>query len=108
MKLSAVSILFILISLDYITGVIVALYEKKANSTIGRKGIFRKVGIIICIFMCELIDLTNLKGFDPLLPMITLFFICNESLSILENLNKLNVPIPSTLANFLKNNKRND
>lgn len=109
MNLSEVSILLIFIMLDYLTGVCVAIYEKQVNSAIGRKGIFNKVGIMICIVICRLIDTLQITGFSPILPIVTLFFILNECFSILENLNRLNVPIPeviiSTLKNFQRKNK---
>ena len=103
MKLSEVSILFIFIILDYLTGVCVAIYEKQVNSAIGRKGISNKVGIIICVVVCKLIDTLQIAGFSPILPIVSLFFILNECFSILENLSRLNVPIPEILTSMLKN-----
>lgn len=105
MKLSPETILLSLIALDYLTGVLVAISERQLNSTIGRKGIFSKVGIIICVVVCKLIDLLQISEFTPLLPLVSVFFILNECLSILENLNKLNVPIPKPLLSTLKNFK---
>lgn len=102
MKLSEISILLIFIGLDYLTGVCVAISKKQINSSIGRKGIFTKVGIIICIAVCKLIDMLQITGFSPILPIVTLFFTVNESFSILENLKKLNVPIPSVITSLLK------
>lgn len=103
MSLSEVSVLLIFIMLDYLTGVCVAIYEKQVNSAIGRKGIFNKVGIMICVVVCKLIDTLQIAGFSPILPIVTLFFILNECFSILENLNRLNVPIPEVLTATLKN-----
>lgn len=103
MKLSEEAVLLAFILLDYLTGVFVAIYEKQLNSTIGRKGIFTKVGVILCIVLCKLIDMLQISGFTPLLPLVSLFFILNESFSILENLDRLNVPIPEVLTSTLKN-----
>lgn len=103
MKLSEEAVLLAFILLDYLTGVFVAIYEKQLNSTIGRKGIFTKVGVILCVVLCKLIDMLQISGFTPLLPLVSLFFILNESFSILENLNRLNVPIPEVLTSTLKN-----
>lgn len=105
MELSSESILLIFILLDYLTGVLVAINEKQLNSSIGRKGIFSKVGILICVVICKLIDMLEIAGFTPLLPLVALFFILNESFSILENLSCLNVPIPKALLSTLKNFK---
>lgn len=105
MNLSATSILLILILLDYLTGVLVAILERKINSTIGRKGIINKIGIIMCILLCRLIDLSGIIGSEHILPIVSFFFIMNESFSIMENLKQLNVPIPDFLATKLDNLK---
>ncbi len=105
MNLSATSILLILILLDYLTGVLVAILERKNNSTIGRKGIINKIGIIMCILLCRLIDLSGIIGSEHILPIVSFFFIMNESFSIMENLKQLNVPIPDFLATKLDNLK---
>ena len=106
MLLSEEAVLLAFILLDYLTGVLVAIYEKKLNSTVGRKGIFTKEGIILCVVLCKLIDILQIDGFTPLLPLVSLFFILNESFSILENLSLLNVPIPESLTSTLKNFKK--
>lgn len=102
MRISEVTLLFIFLFLDYLTGVLVAIMEKKINSTIGRKGIFNKVGILICVILCKMIDLLEIDGLTSLVPLVSFFFVLNESFSILENLSKLNVPVPSFLIASLK------
>ena len=78
MNLLEVRVLLIFIFLDYFTGVLVAISEKKLNSTIGRRGIFNKVGVMICVVICKLIDTLQIVGFAPMLPIVALFFILNE------------------------------
>ena len=102
MRISEVTLLFIFLFLDYLTGVLVAIMEKKINSTIGRKGIFNKVGILICVILCNMIDLLEIDGLTSLVQLVSFFFVLNESFSILENLSKLNVPVPSFLISSLK------
>lgn len=102
MRLSEITVLFVFLFLDYLTGVLVAVMEKKVNSAVGIKGIFNKVGIILCVIFCKMIDLLKIEGLSPLVPFVSFFFILNESFSILENLNKLNVPIPSFLISILE------
>lgn len=102
MDFSTISVLFVMIFLDYVTGIIVAVYEKKVNSTIGRKGIFMKFGIMVCVVLCAVIDAVHLEGLAPLVPMVSLFFMLNEAFSILENLGRLSVPIPKFLTETLK------
>lgn len=90
-------ILLLLIVIDYLSGVLVALYEKKLRSSIGRKGILRKFGIIMCVVFCILIDSLQISGIPELEDLIILFFTINESISILENLSKIGVPLPGFL-----------
>ena len=106
MNLSSTSILLMLLLLDYLTGVLVAVLEKKISSTIGRKGIINKIGIIMCILLCRLIDLSGIIGSEHILPIVSFFFIMNESFSIMENLKRLNVPIPDFLTTKLDNLKK--
>ena len=47
-------------------------------------------------------------GSNQILPMVSFFFIMNESFSILENLKRLNVPIPEFLLVRLNNVKTKD
>lgn len=103
-NISEVSVLIYLLLADYITGVSVAFIEKKLKSSIGKKGIFEKFGIIMCVFVCSLIDSLNLSD-TQIQPLVVLFFIVNESISIFENLGKLNVPIPSFLTSRLNDLK---
>lgn len=99
------TILILLIALDYITGVGVAFFEKKVSSSIGRKGIFQKCGIVMCVVLCALIDSLNLCEGTQIQPVVVLFFIVNECFSIIENLGKLNVPIPTILLSCLESIK---
>lgn len=96
-----ISILFYLLLADYITGVCVAFVEKKVKSSIGRKGIFEKFGIVMCVFVCTLIDSLGIISVQ-MQPLVVLFFIANESLSIFENLGRLNVPLPKFLTESLR------
>lgn len=97
-------ILYWILLADYITGVCVAFLDKQLNSSIGIKGIFQKIGIIVCVFLCALIDKLHLIN-TAITPLVICFFVINESLSILENLAKLNVPLPQFLLQSLKDLK---
>jgi toxin secretion/phage lysis holin len=90
-------VLLLLIIVDYLSGVLVALYEQKLRSSIGRKGILKKFGIIMCVAFCVLVDSLQIPGIPELESLIILFFSVNESVSILENLSKIGVPLPRFL-----------
>ena len=93
----SVKILIVCIILDVIFGILRALKEKKINSCIGIDGIIRKVGMILSIAFCFVIDYIshfNLIGFLPEsiteslhLGQCGLAFIFNPSNTIYKELN---------------------
>jgi len=99
-KLLKALILFICI--DYITGVCVAVKEKKVSSRIGAKGLSMKVMIFALVLLTAVID-KLLIGEGSALCNITLLFYCsNELISICENANRIGLPLPQKLVSFLK------
>ena len=111
-------LLLIFIVFDIIFGILRAIKERKINSTIGIDGMIRKVGMILSTIFLFLVDrMTNLNfiGFLPeeVLNLIKLkyvgigelfniLFIVFESLSILKNMYRCNLPIPKKLKDILK------
>ena len=93
--------LIVVIILDYVTGVCVAVHSGKLSSTIGAKGIAKKVGIFALISVSHIIDTYLLKSSDAIRTVTTTFYISNEFLSILENATKLNLPLPEKLRAVL-------
>lgn len=87
--------------IDYITGFMVAVVEKKLSSEVGFRGIFRKVCILMLVGVANLVDV-NVIGQDAILRTAVIFFyISNEGVSILENAGKLGLPIPEKLRTVL-------
>lgn len=94
--------LVILVALDYITGVCVAIKRGKVSSSIGAKGIAGKVMIFALVSLSNIFDMYFLAA-DGVLEAITILFYCvNESISILENASKMDVPIPRKLKETLE------
>lgn len=92
------TILFLVV-LDYITGIIKAVYEKNLSSEIGFRGILKKIMIFIVIATAWTIQ--KLLGEAIALREIAImFFIVNEALSLLENAAVL-TPIPPRLKEVL-------
>ena len=114
----SVKILIICIVLDVIFGILRALKERKINSCIGIDGIIRKVGMILSISFCFIIDYVshfNLIGFLPdslretlhlgqcgLSFIFSSLYIIFEGLSILKNMIKCKMPIPKKLQEYLE------
>lgn len=93
--------LFVSIVLDYATGIIKAGIKKELSSEIGFKGILKKMLILMVIALAHLID--NCVGSGETWRNIAIvFYICNEGLSILENIIACGVPIPEKIKNALQ------
>lgn len=86
--------------LDYISGVISAIYMKKVNSKIGFKGILKKSLYFVVIILATLLD--NLLNQDVIRYVVILFFVANDGISILENIAKCNVKLPTKLTEMLE------
>ncbi|CQR24985.1 prophage LambdaSa04, holin [Streptococcus varani] len=102
--------LFIFLIIDYVTGVFAAIVEKKVSSSIGFKGIFKKIVILFLVSVAHLIDTKVMKQGGTIRTMVIFFYLGNEGLSILENAVRIGLPIPDRLQAFLKqfNEKEGD
>ena len=96
----ALETLLIFIALDYITGVLKALYEKKLNSEVGLKGIVKKVGFLIIVALANYLD-QLLGNSGALYTLVVYFFVANEGISIVENWGGMGLPIPNKLKDVL-------
>lgn len=85
-KLTHAVILFMII--DYITGVLIAFYNKNLSSEIGFKGIIKKIFILLTIGVA--VEVNKIVPDIPLREMILSFYVANEGISILENICKIN------------------
>lgn len=97
--------LIILVTLDYITGVWVAIKDKKLSSSIGAKGIINKVVIFIMVSLSHVVDSYLLSSGVALERITILFYCANEAISILENAGKIGVPLPEKLLTHLNSFK---
>lgn len=89
------------ITLDYITGVMVAIVEKNLSSDIGFRGIFRKVLIFVMVALAHIVDSKIIQTGTGIRTAVILFYASNEGISILENSAKLGLPIPEKLKILL-------
>jgi len=94
--------LVVFVGIDYITGVMCAIADKKLSSEIGAKGIFKKVLIFILVGISHILD-TQILGNKGALRTATIFFyLSNEGISILENAAHIGLPIPEKLKAVLE------
>ena len=91
--------LIAIIILDYITGILKAIYNKKLSSQVGFKGLIRKIIIFIVVATAVIIQ-EVIGGVIPLRETVIIFFVCNEAISLLENASEF-IPIPQKLKDVL-------
>lgn len=92
--------LVIFVILDYITGVCVAIQSRKLSSSIGAKGIAKKVTTFLMVSVAHVADQYLLESTDVLRSVTTLFYLSNEGISIFENVGKIGLPLPGQLKNL--------
>ena len=92
--------------LDYVTGVIKAIYTKQLSSEIGFKGICRKVMIFVVIAFSVALERTMFAS-APIREITIMFFVANEGISLLENAAEV-IPIPEKLKEILLQLRGND
>ena len=93
--------LLIFMVIDYITGLMVAVTEKKLSSAIGFKGICKKVLIIMLVGVAHIVDLHVVGTGNALRGAVVCFYLSNEGVSLLENAAHLGLPVPEKMKSIL-------
>ena len=93
--------LVVFMALDYITGLMCAIIDKKLSSTIGFKGICKKVLILVLVGMANIVDIYVVGDGNVLRGAVICFYLSNEGLSLLENATYIGLPIPDKLKEVL-------
>ena len=88
--------------LDYVTGIMCAITDRKLSSAIGFKGIFRKVLIFALVGVGHLLDVQVLGVVGVLRTAVIFFYLSNEGVSLIENAAHLGLPIPAKLKAVLE------
>ncbi len=86
---------------DYITGVMRAILEKKLSSSIGFKGIFKKFLIFMLVGIAHIIDLHIIKQGEAVRTATIFFYAANEGISIVENCSAMGLPVPQKIKDVL-------
>jgi toxin secretion/phage lysis holin len=87
---------------DYITGVMCAIADKKLSSQVGFKGICRKVLIFVLVGVANILDVQVLAAGSVLRTAVIFFYLSNEGISLLENAAHVGLPIPEKLKAVLE------
>jgi toxin secretion/phage lysis holin len=94
--------------IDYVTGLMVAVLEKKLSSEVGFRGIFKKVLIFTMVGIGNIIDVYLIKNGSAIRTAVIFFYLSNEGISILENTGKIGLPIPEKLKKVLEQLNKED
>ncbi len=88
--------------IDYITGVMCAVIDKRLSSEVGFKGIFKKVLIFLLVGVANILDVQVIGTGSVLRTAVIFFYISNEGVSLLENAAHLGLPIPQKVKTVLE------
>ncbi|MBD9248841.1 MAG: holin [Clostridiales bacterium] len=88
--------------IDYITGVMCAVADKKLSSTVGFKGICRKMLIFLLVGIANILDVQVIGSGSVLRTAVIFFYISNEGVSLVENAAHLGLPVPDKLKDVLE------
>lgn len=88
--------------IDYITGIMCAVVDKKLSSAVGFKGIFKKVLIFALVGVGHILDTRVIGSGSALRTAVIFFYLSNEGVSLLENATYLGLPIPQKLKSVLE------
>ena len=94
--------LLVFVILDYLTGLMCAIVDKKLSSEIGFRGIFKKVMIFVMVGIGQVLDVQCLGSVCILRTAVIFFYLSNEGVSLVENAAHLGLPIPEKLKAVLE------
>ena len=93
--------LVVFIILDYVTGIMCAINDRKLSSAVGFRGICRKVLIFLLVGVAHIVDLHVVQSGEALRSAVICFYLSNEGLSLLENAAHIGLPIPDKMKDVL-------
>ena len=93
--------LLILMVMDYVTGIMCAVIDRELSSSVGFRGIFKKVLILMLVGVAHIVDLHVVRSGEALRSAVICFYLSNEGVSVLENAGHLGLPIPEKLKAIL-------
>ena len=94
--------LLVLMTLDYVTGVMCAIVDKRLSSAVGFKGIMKKCVVLMLVGVANIIDVHVVGTGSALRGAVICFYMSNEGLSLLENAAYIGLPIPDKLREILE------
>lgn len=96
-------VLLVVMVVDYVTGVIDGYYNKKLSSKTGFKGILKKCCVLLVVSVALLID--KYYNFN-VSYFLFITFICNDLLSIAENLYNVGIDVRGLINEVINKFKK--
>lgn len=90
------------VAIDYVTGIMVAILEKRLSSEVGFRGIFKKVLIFSLVAVAHIVDEQLIRSGSAFRTAAICFYLSNEGISIIENTAKIGLPVPEKLKTVLE------
>lgn len=104
-------VLMVMMIIDYLTGMSAAWINNELSSKVGAKGILKKIGYMALIVVAAGVDYLIWSGVAAVQVnvgyqmwfglLVAVWLIINEMISILENLRRMDVPLPNFLVRVL-------
>ena len=94
--------LMVFVVIDYITGVMCAINDRKLSSEVGFRGICRKVLIFLLVGIANILDVQVIGTGSVLRTAVIFFYLSNEGVSLLENAAHLGLPVPDAIKTVLE------
>jgi toxin secretion/phage lysis holin len=94
-------VLVTFVAVDYFSGVMVAIVEKKLSSAIGLRGIIKKISMFMLVGVANIIDIYLIGEGSIIRTAAIVFFISNEGISLLENASRIGLRVPPKLKDVL-------
>ncbi|MFE4522578.1 holin family protein [Cytobacillus firmus] len=88
----------ILMTLDYLTGVSAAFYDKKVSSKSAFKGLMKKGAMFSLVIVATQMDIILGNEGQFIRYAMLMFLIGTEGISLIENLGRLDVKLPKFLS----------
>ena len=96
-----------IILIDYITGVLSAIYNKKLSSKIGLKGILKKFCYLLIVALAVVLD--NLLQLNSIIRNGVIYFlIANDGISVIENVGNMGIKLPKKLTQYFEQLKNEE
>ena len=94
--------LIVFVAIDFLSGVLVAFEQKRLSSSVGFRGIARKVRLFCLVGIGHTLDTHVIGGGSALRTATICYLLSNEGVSVLENASVLGLPVPEKLKEALQ------